>query len=221
MMTIETIKFLCRGDIMLAIDHLVIVSKNPEKDAKNFSEKNEVTVVEGGKHESWGTYNYLAFFKNDCYIEWLGIFDESLARQSDNPLIQQTVRFLDRGKTGLMTYALRTNELDKYLTHYQENEIAYKGPFPGSRKKIDGSVIAWRMLFPEKETLPFFIEWESGINLPNDKKNINSKTIDTIKSPYDPSYETVFKFKPKDKEIELINGKLLFTNEKLPSFILK
>ena len=205
---------------MLAIDHLVIVSDDPKRDATKFAQEHQVNVMKGGTHELWGTFNYLAFFDNDCYIEWLGIFDESSARQSDNPLIKQTVSFLDDGRTGLMTYALRTDKLDEYLEHFQKNNIGYKGPFPGSRTKTDGSLLSWRMLFSSDSILPFLIEWKDGINLPDDKSIINPIKIDTVKVPRNPNYEKVFRLQEKNDSIQLANGLLQFTDEQ-PTFSLK
>src|SRR5699024_9210061 len=66
---------------MLSIDHVVIAAQNPEQSAHAFGKTHGVTVVEGGRHDAWGTYNMLAYFKNDCYLEWLGVFDQQKAEQ--------------------------------------------------------------------------------------------------------------------------------------------
>src|SRR5690625_4867108 len=132
---------------MLAIDHIVIVAKDPAKAAEAFGKKHGLKTLEGGRHTNWGTYNHLAYFSNDCYIEWLGIFDQSLAAQSDNPLVQLLVKAIDGHFEGPIQFALRTNEMDMYLERFLETDIAYTGPIPGSRQKPDGAMLEWRMLF--------------------------------------------------------------------------
>lgn len=199
---------------MLAIDHIVIASKNPEQDAKEFEEKFGVKIVSGGKHTNWGTYNYLSFFKNNSYLEWLGVYDEDLAKKSDNPLIQRLIHFLDEGKTGPVTYALRTKDMNHELEHLKKHSTPFVGPLPGARKREDGSTLGWRMLFPSKgKNLPFFIEWGDRINLPNDKAMINSEKITTVRVPgIMDAYTAVFKFESHEKTMQLENGKLEFTN---------
>lgn len=205
---------------MLAIDHIVIASKNPEQDAKEFEEKFGVKTISGGKHTNWGTYNYLSFFNNNSYLEWLGVYDEELARKSDNPLIQRLVHFFDEGKTGPVTYALRTKDMNYQLKHLNKHSIPFVGPLPGARKREDGSTLSWRMLFPNHEQdLPFLIEWGDSINLPSDKAMINSEKITTVQvSEKIDAYAAVFQFDSGEITVQLENGKLKFTNNQMLDF---
>lgn len=201
-------------NFMLAIDHIVIASKNPEKDAKEFEERYGVKCIPGGKHTNWGTFNYLAYFDNNCYIEWLGIFDEQLAEKSDNPLIQQLVSLFQAGESGAYTFALRTKNMEHELKHFKQNSIACKGPLPGARKKVDGSTLSWRMLFPEHTNLPFLIEWGEGINLPDDRSKINEQQLASIQLPYDKElYTETFALSGEANKIPLENGKLIFSTD--------
>lgn len=148
---------------MLALDHLVFAGNDIESMSTEYGNKFNVKAVLGGHHENWGTYNYLAYFSNNAYIEWLGIEDEQKANRSDSPLIKHLTHYLNSKKVGLFQFALQTNELDNYLTHFTENNIPFTGPYNGKRKLANGKTITWRMLFPTydhtKETLPFLIEW--------------------------------------------------------------
>ncbi|GAB4075061.1 hypothetical protein GCM10028778_25640 [Barrientosiimonas marina] len=170
---------------MLAIDHIVIAAKNPEKAAERFAQDHGVTITEGGKHTSWGTYNYLAFFRNDCYIEWLGIFDEATAARADNPLVHLLFQRLAEGQEGPIQYALRTQDMDDAVENLKQAGMPYTGPIPGSRSRPDGSLLEWQMLFPEAEMeiLPFLIEWSDGSNTPEDSGLINNKTIRKLAVP--------------------------------------
>ncbi|WP_194841355.1 VOC family protein [Salinibacillus xinjiangensis] len=169
---------------MLAFDHLVVYGESIENDIEKASKQNEVVVVKGGHHEPWGTYNYLAFMNNNSYIEWLGIEDKEKAHASDNPLIQHTAYAHQQKMEEPIQFALRTNQMDKLIHHFNKQEIPYQGPFPGSRVKPDGSTLKWRMLFPKyqmnDEILPFLIEWEGEGNQPPNEESVNEMDFSTI-----------------------------------------
>lgn len=166
---------------MLAIDHIVIAAKDPAQAAHDFERKYRVTTVQGGKHDNWGTYNYVAYFENDCYMEWIGIFDEGIAKKSTNPLIKQLVSAFHNKIEGIIQFALRTEKMDNYIDHFDATGVKYAGPVPGSRKRPDGSTLQWRMLFPEPETaLPFLIEWGEVKNIPQDERLVNKQHLRSI-----------------------------------------
>ena len=204
---------------MPAFDHLIIFSKNPEAHASTFRSVHGLQAVPGGEHSQWGTYNYLAFMKNNSYIEWLGIRDHTPAQQSDNPLIQQTVYAEQQGIEGPIQFALRVANMDDYIEHFQKSDIPYQGPFPGQRTRKDGSLLEWRMLFPEFEIghtpLPFLIEWNGEGNLPESKEQLNSVPFTEIQifteSPtdYADQLETIYRLSPKeDGFFNLENGRI-------------
>jgi hypothetical protein len=198
---------------MLALDHLIIAVKDPEKAANEFSKKYDVKVVEGGKHGNWGTYNYLAYFENDCYIEWIGIFDEKLAAASDNPLIAQTYGTLSKGEGGFIQFAFRTDIMDSLLEHFKMAEVDYKGPFAGSRQKPDGSKLEWRMLFPQSEiALPFILEWGKIKNMPQDIALLNDKKIEevTLDATKKAMFKEIFRLEETGIDIQLENSRLKF-----------
>jgi hypothetical protein len=209
---------------MLALDHLIIAVKNPEKTAKEFAEKQDVKVVEGGKHDNWGTYNYLAYFENDCYIEWIGMFDESLAAHSDNPLIVQTYETLSKGEEGFIQFAFRTEKMDAFLEHFKQSEVNFKGPFAGSRQRPDGSRLEWRMLFPEsKKVLPFIVEWGKTKNVPQNKGHLNDKKIEavTLDANNKLLFKKIFNLEETDDIIHLNNSRLKFDGDIALDFTFK
>ncbi|KGP71065.1 VOC family protein [Pontibacillus yanchengensis] len=169
---------------MLAFDHLVVLSSSPEKAQHDFSSKHGVRGLKGGHHESWGTYNHLAFFDNQAYIEWIGIENHERAEASDNPLIKHVSYSNQQEIEGTIQFALRTNEMDEVIRYFDKEEIAYEGPFEGSRTKPNGTTLSWRMLFPSfdasKEVLPFLIEWDGPPNAPDDDSLINATPFSKI-----------------------------------------
>jgi hypothetical protein len=144
---------------MLYFDHIVHYVKNPKDAAYQFRQLG-FHAVEGGKHPYWGTYNYLCYLQNLKYVEWIGIENEDIARNSDHPFSQTLVKDASFGE-GFSFVAIRTDELDFLAESLRRKGFRLRGPFEGSRKRKDGIVLKWRMLFfDENENMPiFFIEW--------------------------------------------------------------
>lgn len=214
--------------IMLALDHIVISGTNAEQASEQYGKKLSIKAVKGGEHESWGTYNYLAYFSNSCYIEWLGIHDLQRAKQVEIPLIQHLVHTVEAyDKAVPFQFALRTNKLDEYVNHFKRHHIPYKGPFSGQRKKPDGTMITWRMLFPEydfqTEMLPFLIEWETM----NDIRGLdNPQAITSLKfgGMTKEQFTHMYNLKPRKilkHFVRLRNTKLYFTDYPELSFKLE
>ncbi|MFD1038338.1 VOC family protein [Virgibacillus byunsanensis] len=210
---------------MLAIDHIVIATKDPAHAAQNFEQNYNVNTIQGGKHEKWGTYNYLAYFSNDSYIEWIGIFDKNIASASDNPLIQQLVSALSTDVEGPIQYALRTTKMDDYMVHLHASNINYIGPIPGSRKKPDGSTLEWRMLFPSVNNnmiLPFLIEWGSIKNVPQDERLINSQHLRSVNFGVEEKeiFKHIYMIDTERDSIQLENGLLILEKSNDLHFVL-
>ncbi|WP_158234712.1 VOC family protein [Lentibacillus sediminis] len=203
---------------MFELDHIVITAEDPASAAKAFAAKYHVKTMEGGRHEKWGTYNHLANFANDCYIEWIGIFDETTAANSDNPLIHQVSHALKQHLEGPVQFALRTQDMDHMVQHFQNSSIRFTGPIPGSRQKPDGSMLNWKMLFPEAESgvLPFLIEWGDGKNMPEDEQLINQRSIASVTYP-----QNLEVFRQVFRGIQLENSHLHLTGDNKMDFSLE
>ncbi|WP_082235587.1 VOC family protein [Halobacillus massiliensis] len=201
---------------MLAFDHLVISSANPISDRQKLLEEYQLKGVQGGKHSLWGTYNELCYFSNDCYVEWLGMDSQVTASKSDNPLIQEFNQTFDQGINRPFQFALRTNDMESYLRHFQDKDIPYSGPFAGERKRPDGSLLKWRMLFPKGSVspLPFLIEWE-GKNIPSSANDINLERFLELRiGSSEPEkmladFKDIYRFGQPVGQLE--NGRLLIT----------
>lgn len=198
---------------MFALDHIVIAAKDPELAAKEFCQKHDVIAIPGGKHEDWGTYNYLAYFNNRCYIEWLGIYDETKAKKATNPLIPQLLKTFQTHGEVPYQIALRTNNLGRQVEHLKANAIAHIGPLPGSRKKLDGEMLQWKMLFPKPKNEifhPFIIEWGETINLPPEATQINQKNIAdiTLRAELMDGLQNIYQLESVNNQIILENCKI-------------
>jgi catechol 2,3-dioxygenase-like lactoylglutathione lyase family enzyme len=212
---------------MLELDHIVIATPDMKESISQYGNQFAVKAIKGGEHEDWGTYNYLSFFSNDGYLEFLGINDIEKAKQSANPLIRHLVYVTEESRFGAFQFGLRTKYLDSYIAHFEESNIPYQGPFPGERRKTDGTVLKWRMLFPdynhEHEVLPFLIEWEDPDAVFSEPNLSNAQSITKIKYGGLPKevFAHIYQLKLRKlnkNQLHLFNSKILFDDDRTLRF---
>lgn len=149
-----------------SFDHLVFFSNKPEEAIEPLK-RADIHAVQGGRHETWGTYNTLAYF-GLSYIEFLGIEKmETAQTQKENRLVTHIVdRLPQENGEGPARFAIRTDDMNGLAADLKEKGFTIYGPIPGERTRLDGEVIRWSLLFPEKADceleLPFFIQWEKS-----------------------------------------------------------
>lgn len=167
---------------MLYLDHIIMTANDIEAESEQYGKDSGIKLVKGGEHEDWGTFNYLAHFANNCYLELLGVRTIEKARHLNHPLIKHLIYTLDQGQSGAFQFALRTDNLEKYIQHFRDHHIAFIGPFSGKRRKPNGKLLSWRMLFPEYDyengqVLPFLIEWDQPEHERIDVSLVNHQAI--------------------------------------------
>jgi hypothetical protein len=62
----------------------------------------------------------------------------------------------------LIGWIEQTTNIEAMAERLRKNGVAFHGPIPGSRARLDGRVLHWRTLHLEDDRnglLPFFIEW--------------------------------------------------------------
>ncbi|MEH7386518.1 VOC family protein [Bacillus sp. JJ1521] len=142
----------------ISFDHVVHYVKDPH-DAMNAFQLLGFHAANGGNHDIWGTYNTLCYFKNLAYIEWIGINNVDVTKEGSHPFSRHLYKDYQLGE-GLSQIAFRTNSIEKVQKQLIEKGIETLGPFPGSRKRPDGTLLKWSMLFiHHTHPMPFFIEW--------------------------------------------------------------
>lgn len=144
-------------------DHIVHFVDKPEEVIEELK-KAKIHAVEGGAHENKGTYNALSYF-DLSYIEYLGTYDRSLVVQLGSPRHGLTETLLKKNfEEGLVRFSIRTTDIEGVAKHLQEQELTVVGPEPLYRKRPDGSIISWKLLFVGEENnslkLPFIIQWD-------------------------------------------------------------
>jgi hypothetical protein len=147
--------------MLLGIDHLVIAVHDPEAAAAELEAVAGFAWSGGGRHESMGTYNQLAFL-GDTYLELIGVFDPR--RVAANPSFAVGAAAwsaLGAGREGLVTFALATDDVVADVARLQATGSRIGDPVPGARMRPDGEMVRWVTAFPALgPEAPFLIEHE-------------------------------------------------------------
>ena len=148
----------------LQFDHIIHFMDKPEDGMEELN-KRGIHTVNGGSHENRGSYNTLSHF-GLSYIELLGIYDQQLFANSGAAQLTYSP-FEDIAKNhfseGFAKINLRTTNLDEVARKLTSHGIKTNGPIPLSRRKPDGSLLEWELLYAGGHQgqlpLPFFIDW--------------------------------------------------------------
>jgi hypothetical protein len=141
----------------LGIDHLVIAVADPDEAVAAFEEAVGRSPTGGGRHEALGTFNRVVWL-GDSYLEFIGIFDPSLAERSW--VGRPALRALEAG-SGFATWSIATDALDGDVAALRPGGSSLGQPRPGERQRDDGSVVRWRLAAPDPlgpGEPPFLIE---------------------------------------------------------------
>lgn len=148
---------------ILGIDHLVIAVHDPDAAAAGLEADLGIVFTRGGRHESAGTWNQLAFL-GDAYLELIGVFDRSRVLASPEfPVGAAALRLLDEGHEGLATWAIAVDDCAATVARLRAQGSPIGEPVAGSRVRPDGEAVRWVTAFPPTvapEEPPFLIEHE-------------------------------------------------------------
>ena len=150
----------------LKFDHFVHLTPDPTAALEAFGE-NGLHAVQGGRHEDLGTYNTLSYFEQLSYVELIGVFDEALARAAGAVKYSLRDTFVQNDYVdGPQRIAVRSSNLQALADRFETLGYEVNGPIDFSRKRPDGSLVTWKLLFAGKQdepfNLPFFIEWDES-----------------------------------------------------------
>lgn len=144
---------------MLALDHVILGSKDPKATAGRLRREHGLGSVPGGRHEGRGTANRIVPLGPD-YLEIVGVVDEDEARGDDFG------RWVLEGTAAgerLLGWCLRTSDIDGVAGRLGLDVRRW------SRTRPDGRPLDWRLAgLPEamvEPSLPFFIQWGIPVDL--------------------------------------------------------
>ncbi|MFS0783978.1 VOC family protein [Bacillus sp. 1P06AnD] len=145
-------------------DHVVHYVTDPNEMIGEFK-THGLHAVEGGQHVNSGTYNSLCYF-GLSYIEFLGTYDRELVLNGAHPRNSLHASIVEQQfNEGFMRFALRTVQMESAATHFRRLGLEVHGPYPLSRKRPDGKVLEWDLLFigdGGNLNLPFIIQWKES-----------------------------------------------------------
>lgn len=118
-----------------------------------------VVPARGGSHPGFGTRNSLLSL-GDTYLE-------VIAPDPDQPLGgNRGGAIAAMPRPGLITFAVRTNDLAAYAAAAEKAGVTTKGPIEMSRTRPDGVKLAWACTYVEHavygEAIPFAIDWRNS-----------------------------------------------------------
>lgn len=154
----------------LALDHMVVVVDRLEAAAAEFGAAG-FTVTPGGRHDGLPTENALVVFADGTYLELLAM--RTPADREGLREIRGTAkweahlagvsaiarRFLPRlaGPAGVGDFCASRAPLARFAREARARGVVAAGPVAMERRRPDGVVLAWELLLPADDTLPFFI----------------------------------------------------------------
>lgn len=147
---------------ILGIDHLVIAVGDPDTAAADLERGLGLAFTGGGRHETAGTWNRLAFL-GDSYLELIGVFDRDLVRSNPGFAVgQAALAVLDAGREGLATWSVAVDDCAVEVARLRHQGSPIGDPVRGSRVRPDGETVRWVAAFPVlgPDRPPFLIEHE-------------------------------------------------------------
>lgn len=168
-------------------DHVVHFLEKPEGIIPKL-ETEGIHAVEGGRHEGRGTYNALSYF-DLSYIEFLGTYDQTLVEEKEQLHHSMMETIINQNfEESIVRFAIRTTNITKVAEDFRAQGLTVSGPTPLFRKRPDGSVISWQLLYAGEENdglkLPFIIQWDD-----NDEKRREEQVAQGVIGKQQPSVE--------------------------------
>jgi hypothetical protein len=112
------------------------------------------TFVDGGRHPSFGTKNFILPLANGCYVEVVSALDHPAADKA--PFGRAVAQRAERGG-GWMSWAVAVDDIQAV-----ESRMGREAK-PGHRVRPDGADLCWKQIgvldVMDDPQLPFFVEW--------------------------------------------------------------
>ncbi|MEP7012271.1 MAG: VOC family protein [Acidobacteriota bacterium] len=145
------------------VDHLLIGAPDLASGVAWVAHHLGVTPTPGGRHSGLGTHNALAGLGGTRYLE-------VIAPDPEGMRLAPHFAWLAACTTPkLATWAARTDDLVPIAAAFESLGVPHSGITAGSRRRLDGSLLEWWMLFPgetEGGLVPFFIRWRDPAQHP-------------------------------------------------------
>jgi hypothetical protein len=143
---------------MPALDHLVLAGPDLAEAASWFADLTGIRPAPGGSHIGLGTANRLVDLGAGRYLEIIGPDPEQ-----PEPVRGRPFGIDDLDAARLVTWAVRTDDLDGLLAQARDGGYDPGEPQQMSRRNADGELLEWRLTAPRFDygdgLVPFLIDW--------------------------------------------------------------
>ncbi len=140
------------------LDHILLGSNDLQRGIDFVEQHTGVRAAFGGVHPGRGTQNALLSLGTRRYLE---IIAPDPQQNTADQLAGMLRKFT---APHLVGWAAHPGDLQVLAADLAKAGITVEGPTPGSRKRLDGSVLHWKTLNLKNDAnglLPFFIEWSA------------------------------------------------------------
>lgn len=142
---------------MTGLDHILWAVPDLGAGEKIILNLTDVAPARGGSHPGFGTRNSLMGLDSGIYFEIISPDPAQDLKGNRGCRIAALVR------PGIMTFAIRSDDLDALSAAARREGLSLQGPVAMSRHRPDGVRLEWSILYLEDsrfgEAIPFVIDW--------------------------------------------------------------
>ena len=142
---------------MTGLDHILWAAPDLGAGEKIILNLTDVAPARGGSHPGFGTRNSLMGLDSGIYFEIISPDPAQDLKGNRGCRIAALVR------PGIMTFAIRSDDLDALSAAARREGLSLQGPVAMSRDRPDGVRLEWSILYLEDsrfgEAIPFVIDW--------------------------------------------------------------
>lgn len=142
---------------MTGLDHILWAAPDLGAGEKIIENLTDVAPARGGSHPGFGTRNSLMGLDSGIYFEIISPDPAQDLKGNRGCRIAALVR------PGIMTFAIRSDDLDALSAAARREGLSLQGPVAMSRDRPDGVRLEWSILYLEDsrfgEAIPFVIDW--------------------------------------------------------------
>ena len=140
------------------VDHLLYATTDLQRGMDEIEALLGVRPVQGGRHPQYGTHNALLSIGPGMYLEVIAR-DPELASPERGPFVDIPAK----GASRLLTWVLRTTDIQESSAAARDAGIGLGAVVSGSRTNPDGSELRWQVTDPYATPMggavPFLISW--------------------------------------------------------------
>jgi len=142
---------------LTGLDHILWAAPDLGAGEKIIENLTDVAPARGGSHPGFGTRNSLMGLDSGIYFEIISPDPAQDLKGNRGGRIAALVR------PGIMTFAIRSDDLDALSAAARREGLSLQGPVAMSRHRPDGVRLEWSILYLEDsrfgEAIPFVIDW--------------------------------------------------------------